>query len=280
MSNTLVFCEHLEGDADFARLERERQQRSADVIAASRRPEPIPTPAAADIAELRSRLGDAQTELADAQHDVAVAEGALARVDGLRIKLEERLAELDGFETAHREATGSALRHWLGASAESEAPVIPLASDLTEARASRTSVEAEKAAVDKISAELAEGLAQRQREFEMAKTKVHRQAKLVLAAEARTIADQILAAQRVAADLYALLEPLSPLWFPDGAAGPGSTIPLDLVAVKVLNDPTLAKNDLAPSVRRKQVADSAAAWHSLFDRLLGDAAAELEAGQR
>jgi hypothetical protein len=111
----------------------------------------------------------------------------------------------------------------------------------------------------------------------VARARVHRAAKAVLAAEARSIADQVLAAQRVAEDLYALLAPLSPLWFPDGAAGPGSTVPLDTATVEVLNQPHLAAGDLAPSVRRQQVGASTAAWHSLFDRLLGDADAELEA---
>jgi hypothetical protein len=276
--NTLVFNEHLEGSADFDRLERERQQRGAAIIAASRRPEaPAPT-SAPNISELREALRRAQEELAHGQHNLEVAEGALARLDELRAKLEAKLAEFEGAEAAHRDATGSALRDWLGAGAATEAPTIPLASDLAESRAGRASVEGELAAVNKVGAELAEGLAQRRREFDVARVRVHRAAKAVMAAEARTIADQILAAQRIAADLYALLEPLAPLWFPDGSSGPGSTIPIDTVTAAVLNDFTLAKDDQAPSVRRQQVGDSTAAWHAFFARLVGgDADAGLEA---
>jgi hypothetical protein len=120
---------------------------------------------------------------------------------------------------------------------------------------------------------LAEDIAKAQREVAGATGQVRDLARAVMSAQARRIADEIIAHEQAAGELYRALKPISENWFGGRHGEPGAAVPLDAATRAVFAKPPRLSgiDNIPPAQKSAMDAAASGAWKTFFDALTADA---------
>jgi hypothetical protein len=264
--NSLQFNECLEGDAEFARLEAERQQRSAGVIAASRRPEgPAPSPQP-DIAALWEALQRAAGDLAEARRLESDAAFEVERVEGALDRARDALFEAERVADAAAEIAADA---FLAGGSSLGQPSVGNGLDHNPRPSPAHDVALRHGIVTRIEhrLEMAISARDRARAAVISADTAHKKAALaIVCADAERDAADLARYEVEAARLWSRLSILNGLWLGGAVVGPPPLGPRAVDAVQ--SPPRLAMADRSPVEMRAVAEGIAAGWRKRFAELL------------